>query len=71
MKRDISRFDTSDYSSDNTYDILLANKKVPGLIKDENNSAIMTEFGLKTKMYVLHVSCRKKERYEEGKGHQE
>ena len=31
MKRDISRFDTSDYSSDNVYGILLTNKKVPGL----------------------------------------
>jgi len=37
MKRDISRFDTSDYSSDNAYGIPLANKKIPGFIKDENN----------------------------------
>ena len=44
MKRDIARFDTSDYSAYNAYGMPLANKKVPGLIKDENNDAIMIEF---------------------------
>ncbi|EZA62171.1 hypothetical protein X777_06122 [Ooceraea biroi] len=38
MKRDIARFDTSDYASDNVY----GRFKVPGLMKDENNGAIMT-----------------------------
>jgi len=57
MKRDIARFDTSDYSANNTYGMSLANKKVPGLMKNEN---IMTEFvGLRAKMYALRVNGKK------------
>jgi len=60
MKRDISRFDTSDYPADNVYGMLLANKKASDLIKDENNGAIMTEFvGLEAKMYALRVDGKK------------
>ena len=60
MKRDINRVNTSNYSSDNAYGIPLVNKKVPDLMKDENNGVIMIEFiGFRAKMYSLRVEGKK------------
>jgi len=59
MKRDIARFDMSDYPANNMYGMPLA-KKVSGLMKDENNGVIMIKFfGLRAKMYAVRVDGKK------------
>jgi len=37
MKRDINKFVMNDYTVNNAYGIPLPNKKISGLVKDENN----------------------------------
>lgn len=67
MKKNMHRYDTSDYPEINRFNMLRQNKKVPGLFKDELNGVIMTEFvGLRSKMYA--VKCEDGVKMKKAKG---
>ncbi|KAK9878806.1 hypothetical protein WA026_003644 [Henosepilachna vigintioctopunctata] len=58
MRRDChSHFDTSDYPKDNPHGIPQVNKKVLGMMTDENGGVVMTDYvGLRSKLYVVKNS---------------
>lgn len=71
MKQYSQKFDTCDFSEKTPCDIVRANSRVPGLMKDTNNGSVMTEFiGLRSKTYGIRVKGRNPiKKAKEIKGH--
>lgn len=54
MTEDIHRYDTDDYGAGNIFGVPPANRKIPGLFKDETKGVPVYKFiGLKSKMYCI------------------
>jgi len=54
IKESPERLDTSNYKLENQFNIVQANKREPGKIKDEYAGRVMTSFaGLKAKTYSV------------------
>lgn len=57
LLKNISQFDTSNFTSDNPYNIPRVNVKVPGLFKSELGQDLITEFiGLRAKLYYVNTA---------------
>jgi len=56
MKENPERFDTSNYKLENQFNLVQANNREPGKMKDEHAGRVMTSFaGLKAKAYSCLV----------------
>lgn len=55
IKNEVGQFDTSNFETNNCYNIPRINAKIPGLFKDECGGEIISEFvGLRAKLYCIN-----------------
>lgn len=60
IKTHPEQFDTSNYAVDNPYGIIPQNKKILGLMKDENSGIVMIIYiGLRSKLYTYKMLSKK------------